>query len=87
MSPPPHLLNIRKDTISDMENELCATVCLSIMAYIINFKTLEMPLELVLEVTLTLFSFLVFLLKPETSPCRKYKLKEKWVLWEYRLKI
>ena len=50
-----------------MENELCANIHSSIMAYI-----MEMPLELVLEVTLSSFS--VFLLKLETSLYRKYKL-------------
>lgn len=62
---------MRIKIISGMENELCANIHLSIMAYII-----EMPLELVLEVTLSSFS--VFLLKLETSLYRKYKLKENW---------
>lgn len=35
-------------------------------AHLTNFKTLEMPLELVLDVRLTLASFPVFLLKPES---------------------
>lgn len=62
-------LNMR--IISGMENELCVNIHLSIMAYI-----MEMPLELVLEVTL--YSFSVFLLKLETSLYRKCKLKENW---------
>lgn len=61
---------MRLKVISGMENELCASIHLSIMAYI-----MEMSLELVLEVTL--FSFSV-LLKLETSLYRKYKLKENW---------
>ena len=64
-------LNMRIKIISGMENELCVNIHLSIMAYI-----MEMPLELVLEVTL--YSFSVFLLKLETSLYRKYKLKENW---------
>lgn len=70
-----------------MESELCAIISLSITAYITNFETVEMPLELVLEVRLTSANFPVFLLKPETSLYREYKLKEKLLLQEYRLKI
>lgn len=72
------LRNIRKKIIiSGMENELCATIHVSVIAYITN-KALEMPLELVLQVTLTLSRFSVFLLKLETSLYRKYKLKGNW---------
>lgn len=40
-----------------MENELCATLHLSIRAYTTNLKTLEMPLELVLEVRFNINQF------------------------------
>lgn len=39
-----------------------------------------MPVELVLDVRLTLASLSVFLLKPESFLYRKYKLKEKLVV-------
>ena len=54
--PPPKCK--KKNIISGMENELCATVHLSIIAYITN-KALEMPLELVLEVIIQVFSVFV----------------------------
>lgn len=44
---------------------VCHTV-LKYKAHITNFKALEMPLELVLDVRLTLASFSVFLLEPES---------------------